>query len=94
MGYYTQHSVQADDRLTHISSIEKKYDFMQGVKTKWYHRQEDMRAYSKWYPMTLFKVTGDGEDHGDFWVEYYKDGKMQRCPGKITYDPYDEDLLG
>jgi hypothetical protein len=52
-----------------------------------------MRKVSKHYPDLVFKLSGEGEESGDVWVEYYKNGKMQRCSTKITFDEYDESKL-
>jgi len=41
----------------------------------------------------VFTLWGDGDDSEDFWYKYYKNGKMQACPAKISYDPYDERKL-
>jgi hypothetical protein len=52
-----------------------------------------MRAFSKIYPNTLFKLKGEGEEAGDVWIKYFKNGKMQSCPAKITFEEYDENKL-
>jgi hypothetical protein len=59
----------------------------------WYEHDEDMKAYSKQYPTLIFKISGEGEESGDIWVKYYKDGKVQECKAKVTYDEFDESKL-
>jgi hypothetical protein len=34
-----------------------------------------------------------GEEGGDMWKRYYKNGKVQVANAKITYDEYDETKL-
>ena len=59
---------------------------------KWYNHENDMRKYSKMFPKATFIVSGVGEEEGDYWKEYYKNGKMVRCNGDMTiaYDTFDE----
>lgn len=103
MGYYTSHNLDIIgghyDILAEI--IEGYSDTFYGLDTdgspldsvKWYSHEEDMRKVSKQYPELVFKLRGEGEESGDIWVEYYKNGLMQRCPAKITFDDYDESNL-
>lgn len=61
--------------------------------TKWYDHDEDMKKLSKIYYDWVFELHGEGEENGDFWNKYYKNGKVQGCGGKIVYPPYDENKL-
>ena len=60
---------------------------------KWYEHNTDMMEISKKYPNVVFVLHGEGEEAGDLWNAYYKNGKMQKCKGKITYDDFDEKEL-
>ncbi|WP_090739424.1 hypothetical protein [Paenibacillus sp. Mc5Re-14] len=60
---------------------------------KWYDHEQDMKYISKLYSNHIFKLCGEGEDNSDIWVKYFKDGKMQVCRAKITFDEYDEKKL-
>ncbi|MBG9520248.1 MULTISPECIES: hypothetical protein [Bacillus cereus group] len=62
-------------------------------ETKWYNHETEMSAISRLYPDVIFELSGEGEGSGDLWRDYYKNGKIQRCPAKITYDEYDESKL-
>lgn len=81
--------------------IEKDDDMFYGLDltgepvdaVTWYPHENDMKAVSKEYPNHVFKLEGYGEDNGDIWVKYFKDGKMQECRAKITFDEYDESKL-
>ena len=61
--------------------------------TKWYSHDEDLRKFSRMYPDVVFKLTGEGEESGDQWCLYVKNGRSQMCQAKITYDDYDEQKL-
>lgn len=60
---------------------------------KWYDHEIDMKTLSNKFPGVLFILEGKGEESGDIWKKYFLAGKMQRCPGKITFDGFDENKL-
>ena len=74
---------------------EEVFDFEMGSngECKWYEYHEEMIELSKRFPETIFCLYGNGEETGDTWYKYYKNGKSQYCPAKITYDEYDESKL-
>jgi len=59
----------------------------------WFEHEDDLRIFSKRYPEVLFELHGEGEESGDLWIQYYKNGKMQTCKVVMTYPPYDEKML-
>ena len=103
MGYYTSH------RLTMIEGsydlIEQFVEENEHAKfalcsngdcsesCKWYSHQEDMKAFSKKHPEAIFELSGEGEESGDIWKEYYKNGKMQRCKAVITFEEFNPKKL-
>ena len=99
MGYYTRHELEV------LQGDDYKTDYEQEIseladcgscfcdEIKWYEHEKDMRAYSLKHPETVFVLKGEGEEAGDIWVEYYKNGKMQREKAKIVVDDYNESLL-
>ena len=97
MGYYTDYDIEVKDGgdVDHIKNIqiETGNGFLFEYGTKWRTRQKDMKNYSLHHPDTLFTLKGLGEESPDVWIEYYKNGKVQVCPGKITFDPFDEGEL-
>lgn len=60
---------------------------------KWYSCDDDMRKLSRLFPDFLFELHGEGDSPDDLWNTYYQDGKMQHCPGKIFYEPYDPEKM-
>lgn len=57
---------------------------------KWYDHNQDMMIISIRYPNILFVLNGIGEEYGDFWKKYYKNGGVQTCQAEISYDKFDE----
>ena len=107
MGYYTSYVLTVHDATPEESEEIKELvcdvdrpwfmerwdkDIYTSYDT-WYDYDEDMLALSKQYPTVLFELYGDGEETDDIWYTYYKNGLIQRCPAKITFDPYDEAKL-
>ena len=99
MGYYTRHKLEivgGDNDIIEAlrsQSEEASYAIDDNGDTeescKWYSHEVDLKDFSERVPNVLFKLSGEGEEAGDLWVEYYQDGKMQRCTAKITYDEFD-----
>jgi hypothetical protein len=69
------------------------YDDFSLCDAKWYHHNEDMKRISEKYKNVVFKLHGTGEEGGDIWEAYYKNGKMQFCPAMITFDQFNESKL-
>ena len=81
---------ETDEHATQISKIVLNdcEDLFEG-NIKWYDHQQDMMSYSISYPDLVFCLTGEGEDREDNWKEWYKNGKMYICEGRIEYDEFD-----
>ena len=60
---------------------------------KWYDHEKELREFSTRYPDLIFKLHGEGEEAGDLWDEWYKDGKMQKGKAIITYPDFDQSKL-
>lgn len=61
---------------------------------KWYSCEENMQEISKMFPDAIFIVEVSGEEHGDFWKLYAKNGRTQVCRGEIIYDECDSYFCG
>jgi len=99
MGYYTNYQLEIIegnnpeiDYHTEISELADINNLFEDIH-KWYDYHDDMIKYSKKHPNTLFKLIGEGEESGDLWHCYYKNGKKQFCKGEIVYPEYDESEL-
>lgn len=57
---------------------------------KWYEHKGHMIDVSQEFPSILFLLEGEGEEFGDIWREYYKNGKTQRCDAVITFEEFNE----
>lgn len=68
-------------------------EFLSSDGIKWYDHNIDMQCISKDFPDVIFKLCGEGEIGEDLWQAYFLNGKIQRCPAKITYDEFDENKL-
>lgn len=68
-------------------------DLYGGDTCKWYDHVRDMKELSLRLPGITFKLKGEGEEPGDLWYQYFRDGKTQLCKAKITFDEYDENKL-
>ena len=52
----------------------------------WGDHAKDMVMLSEKFSNVYFELSGDGEDFGDFWKEYYHDGECEFCRGEIVYE--------
>jgi len=103
MGYYTHFNLRILEGNPYlIEDFREKYESAKFAinengesrdSTKWYDNEKDLRAFSKKHPTTLFELSGEGEDSGDQWKKYFKNGKMQTCRAAITFEPFNESKL-
>lgn len=99
MGYYTRYKLEILEGNDYYTDYEKEISNLSGYNDcfddsiKWRDHENDMRRYSKENPKVLFKLSGEGEESGDIWVEYYKNGKMQREKAQIIIGGFNEKKL-
>ena len=82
-----------EDKLIKFMEEDKQYGDPFEESNRWYSYKKDMKEFSLKYPDVLFKLSGEGEDSEDIWIKYFKNGKMQECKAKITFDDFDESKL-
>jgi hypothetical protein len=68
-------------------------DGTQNQECKWYEHEEEMKKFSKKYPDMIFVLKGEGEESGDMWIKYFKNGKMQNAQISWTFEEYDPSKL-
>jgi hypothetical protein len=106
MGYYTAYSLSLGDvteeQQKQITNHLREKDVVGWVLNNdlccsnpatWYDAEKDLREISKEFPDVLFELHGEGEETGDIWDRYFKNGKMQYCPAEIVIPPFDETKL-
>ena len=106
MGYNTYYQLEVEGPLNQICPIcghegeynherliEQRFDILFSEENKWYDWAEDMKEYSKLFPNILFTLNGEGEESGDFWAAYIKNGKMQEERAEIQIAPFDKSKL-
>lgn len=95
MGYYTGYTLKVDpgpagpiidDLRRTCEDAEYALDANgnQSELSKWYENEQDLREFSKLYPEHLFTLSGEGEEAGDVWKKYFKDGKCQVAKAVIA----------
>ncbi|CAM3634827.1 hypothetical protein [Mesobacillus zeae] len=107
MGYYTSYTLKVHEGERRIQDILAE-EFDNGEfdleyildedgnpydSCKWYDHEKDMRSFSKLYPDVTFVLSGEGEEAGDLWKKYFRNGKMHECSVFITYEAFDESKL-
>lgn len=99
MGYQTDFKVSSEPAVSMLDKIlkeETEYDFEDGRSTdsiKWYDHAEDMKRISLQIPNTLFTVDGNGEENGDIWRNFFKDGKMGGGLAELVYPEYNPEEM-
>jgi len=100
MGYYTRYKLETDPTEVLGAALEVAPDPLKwavgddgnsGDSCKWYDHEQDMRAISLKFPDVTFKLYGDGEEQGDLWHKYFRNGKMQECRAVVTIPPLRKD---
>lgn len=83
-------SVYALDRIVnHLSTVFNPFE----SECKWYNHEKDMISASEQFPDYVLELSGEGEESGDIWKKYFKNGKMQICQAEIVFDEFDENKL-
>lgn len=71
----------------------KYFDDLLEESMKWYSHEKDMKSFSKKYPGYIFLLEGEGEENGDLWREYFKNGKSHRIHAKVVFDEFNEGIF-
>lgn len=104
MGYLTTYSLtwtKGDDESIGNEIVARGGEIYYAVNrdgstsdsTKWYENETDMKSFSLKFPGVLFTLSGEGEESGDIWKKYFRDGKMQICRAAIVFPEFSARLL-
>lgn len=101
MSYYTNYTLsttswnedreEIEETLNEISGYSIKFGWNDSCK--WYDHEKHMKELSKIYADITFLLEGEGEESGDIWRKYFKNGKMQACKAEIVFPAFDESKL-
>ena len=108
MGYYTRYTLSLvgaanpDDELRIIHQLREWNEYAehafsdagsQSSEVKWYDHEDDLLDFSRRFPQVTFKLSGRGEENGDIWDKYFRNGKMQTCRAEIRKPDFDPSKL-
>lgn len=68
-------------------------DLFGGDTAKWYGWETDIKALSAKYPALLFSLEGEGEEAGDIWKAWARNGKSVSVQARIVFDEPDLDTI-
>lgn len=92
MGYYTRYDLTYQPRSEEVDEA-LVYDAIVGnlrCDAKWYSHEKDMEKFSKRFPDVIFELKGDGDDSPDYWVKYFKNGKVKFGKANLVFPTFDE----
>lgn len=95
MGYYTDYDISgnSEEVADAIEKISEYSWYSRSMNGKWYNWKEHCTEVSKMFPDRLVVLEGDGEESGDQWKAYFKNGKSQACKAIVTFEEFDESKL-
>ena len=101
MGYYTDYTlsiIHGDDTPDLIAEFRYTYEGAMYAldecgdpnnNCKWYDHNDDLTAFSESHPNAIFLLSGEGEESGDIWRLYVKNGKSINQRARMVYDDFD-----
>jgi hypothetical protein len=63
--------------------------FFGGDTAKWYGYKDDVTDLSKKFPGLLFWISGEGEESGDIWKAWARNGRFKMVQARIVFDEPD-----
>lgn len=94
--FYPLVDVYSDESLYNFVDNETQCDLKTPsdedakIEYSWYAHDHDMLLLSKEFPTVTFKLHGRGEDYGDVWDTYYRNGKMCTYTLPLEMPPFNE----
>lgn len=62
-----------------------------GESMTWYEHEIHVLGVTMKYPNLLFTLEGEGEETGDIWKKYFRNGKMVEVRAVVTFPEVDLD---
>ena len=104
MGYQTKFSLKTEPKiklnLDELSTMSDGYnweeldEYVYGIDdcVKWYDHRKHMENFTKnkKYKDILFLLEGEGEESGDIWRQYHKNGKSLHYQAILTFPDFKE----
>lgn len=92
MGYSTDYNITSNSQEIQ-EAIEKEsgYGYFQDIT--WYKWKDDVKTVSLQFPDTVIEISGNGEEYGDIWKAYIKNGKAFVAEAKLVFEEFDESKL-
>lgn len=90
MGYYTRYDISnnSEEIKAAINEISGYSYGVESDEIKWYNHLNDIKAVSLMFPGQEIHVSGEGEESGDIWKAYAKNGLVYRAEVVLDYGPY------
>lgn len=108
MGYYTGYEISIEGKSTEemlelfessnlidkdiIHDLEDSGDELY-IYCKWYDYEDEFIKLSKLIPNNLITIKGAGEESGDVWIHFIKNGLAYHQTMLMEYPEFNEDLL-
>jgi hypothetical protein len=101
MGYYTDYKLEYKgdlDQETLVARLSEVSGYGWGddltlPDVKWYEHDHHMEVISQEYPDILFILNGEGEESGDIWRKYFKNGLAKYDRAELSFPEFDESQL-
>lgn len=88
MGYYTRYDISNNSEEIQEAILNQSQYSDFDSEVKWYDYREDMKKVSLKFPGVLLEVSGEGEENGDIWRAFYKDGRECYQKAQIVFPEF------
>ena len=99
MGYYTDYdftnnSNEVIELIHEISDYSVAFSGRGRISAvKWYEWKDHLKDVSLQFPDQVITIEGEGEESGDIWKAYFKNGKSFKAQAVLTFEEFDESKL-
>lgn len=92
MGYSTDYDITENSQEVQ-EEIENVSEYGSFQDVTWYNWKEDVTVVSLKFPDQVIKISGVGEEVGDVWKAYVKNGKWFVTTAQLVFEEFDESKL-